>query len=523
VRTRHVKAPERGGDDLFERAMGGLSLLAPALRQLVGRLAPLTAIWLLLLLLGSLVTWLFPSMGDRGAYAAFTLGLSVGAAFFLPRWLAWRVARPLGFLRLARELYALGTSNGSNRRGFARMLWAAVESPKPPPHGWGEGPIDAWAVCAEALGADRAGDFAGADRLVRVLGDLPDGASFSREARTLGLEDLAWRAAERGEWTAVDLRTRIGRGRSRRLLRRLSLAWTQRGPGNVGRLGAVALWLAWLAAPRRLASLAWVQAAVAPPAGARSGGAAGSRSPTVVAAAPVAGTGAAAAPRENVPFGLQLTMLADGAAGREVDAAALVRLVLSWEAQLDDGAAARLRARALELDARSPAAAAEAVRQSVLEAALAAASAATGRLELPEQGALAAELRQRLRDRLFAALDPFLGRFDDAKVPPGVVPPPALAEWRRWLVFRDAVGHLEAVLGPEALETAWRNGVQTAAWNWPCQIYGQAQIDTGWLAVLMFDWVVEVAERVNDDEAVTVNLRNLERARQSAAEAEERG
>jgi hypothetical protein len=422
-----------------------------------------------------------------------TLLAFVILSFQGPAWSSWRIARPLGLSWLARFLFWWNPAAGpSDRRGYARLIAAALGRPMPR-EGKTPDPVGAWSTCAAALSAERLGDVAHADRLVAALAMLPRGADFPRGARVIGIEALCWAAADRGDWDAALNRAELGRGRGVRLLRLLATART------AGRVPPLRLWTAWLMAPSRRRSLALVKAALQaePP---RVTGPSLLRHPLA---------------RREGPFGLHLALLAESASGRPIPPQELARLVREWEARLDALDEARLRARGLELGARDAAAAAASIRRSILDQLEALASNARQPLPRLEGQAIAAELAQRSRDRLFQALEPFLersrGDFKNLGSP--------LQEWEHWLRFREATEAIQTSLGSEGLRTAWHAGLRTTAWNWPCKILNAHDQRGAWASLVMFSWVTQLAEAVGDQEAAAVNRKNVDVARASSKSA----
>jgi hypothetical protein len=460
-----------------------------SLRQLVLLMA-----WLVV---GSAALFWPAVMGYRVAQPASPLSLVelTPLAFVLlffpgPAWASWRIARPLGLPRLSRFLFWWYPLAGrSDRRGYARLVAAALRRPMPRDEK-DKGGAGAWSTCAAALQAERVGDVERAERLVSGLARLPKQASFPRGARMFGIEALCQAAADRKDWEAVRRRAALGRGRAVRLLSLLATART------TGLVSPLRLWSAWLLAPSRRHSVILVRAALRaePP---RVTG------PTLLRE-PLA--------RREGPFGLHMALLAESALGRPVPAQDLGRLVREWETRLGALDEARLRARGLELGARGASAAATSIRRSVLDQLDALAAAAPQPLPPTDGPAIAGELAQRSRDRLYRALEPFLARsrqdFKDLASP--------LREWEDWLRFRDAAEAIESRLGTEGLRTAWQSGLRTTAWNWPCKLLSAHDRHGAWASLVMFSWVAAVGEKLGDAEAASVNRKNVDVARASA-------
>lgn len=414
-----------------------------------------------------------------------------------PRWLVWRVLRPLRLRRTLRAaLWLTPFLRRADVDGLARLVDASLGRPviPPPPdvEGWRlklmprlrPKPLatrvlraDAWSACARAIEAELQGDAARAELLATSF-DAPP-----RLVRRVAFEFLAVRAAERGDWDAVERYARLGRGRGVRLWRLLARA--RRAPGVL----PARLWLAWLLAPERRRSLPYVRATLRPAA------------PHAVAVAPVAiiaGSGAA-------PWTAHLDLLRHASLGTALDGAAVVALLAQWNARLGPEAEAVFRARAIELGVTDGAEMWQRLRAGVvseLELLLAAASVSATALDA--HGTLGEILGRRLRERLFVALQPFLqdeGREADELGTP-------LEEWERWLQMRDATQHLERHGGANALQTAWLTGLRDTAWNRPCRVFNTYGTDAARTCQTMFTWATELGRRLGDDECARVNASN---------------
>jgi hypothetical protein len=472
--------------------------------------------WIWLGALGAAVTertllaWIASHPQHHGALTATLAGLTpllmlvVAPGVLLvvgPRWLAWRVLRPLR-LRLAARVTIWFTPflRRTDVAGFARLLDASLGRPVvPPPRasrlrlviGGKRRPLarpvvraDAWTTCARALEATLQGDRARADLLLAWFDDLPRGARVPRLLRTLAFEELAAGAARRGEWDRVERWTRAGRGRGVRLWRLLARA--RRGPTAA----PARLWLAWLLAPDRRLSLPHVLALTR----ARLG--------EVIPAptAPAAG---------GAPWTRHVDLLCRASLGAPLETRAALGLLHEWEARLGPDAEAAFRARAIELSVTDGAALWGRLRERVtaeLELLLEAAGVSAEALEA--HAALGAALAARLRERLFASLHAFLGAGGTLGTP--------LEEWERWLHMRAAARRLEERAGLGALQTAWHGGLRDTAWNRPCRVFNTYRADAAHACHAMFAWTAALAARLGDEEAARVNASNAAIAAQAA-------
>jgi hypothetical protein len=444
-------APPRGLGETFD----GLSVLA-AFAQGIGVLLALNVL---------------------GTSTAAVLASSWLVLVF-PRWAAWRVCQPLGLRRTGLFLLVWVAAGPVARAGRRRLLEWSLGAGLPVP-GTPAVPADGWTACAAALRAEALGDAAGADALVRGLADLPREARLPGTVMRVGAELLAEAALRRGDMEAVLLRASLGRGRGCRFLRLLARAHL------AADVGARWLWVAWALAPRRRLHKA------------------------LVARAPLRPAPAAAAETRGglSAWRLHLRLMDRAARGERIDRALVLRLAAVWDAPLGAAGLARLRARALELGVIDPESACRAVNAAVLAdlEALAAVAEGAWPLEAVHGDGLPGILVAGAENRLYADLDPWVEPYRNGEKTEVRDP---LEEWRRWLAFKGALDRLQDALGEEAVATSWHAGVRLAAWNWPCRLLDLYQEKAAWACRVMFEWTVALAERVGDEEAVTVNREN---------------
>ena len=448
-------------------------------------------------LIGLTVTQLFAVIflaaplggGGRGALLAALLVLA------FPHWAAWRICQPLGLRAAGLGLLYLVWAPPVSREG-RRQLFAWSLPGKELPNGalrpnirWSTLPKEkvvpatAWTACGAALRAEVEGEAAQADRLVRGLLDLPARPRLPATVARLGLERLAFAALRRRDWPAVMSRASCGRGRGCRFLRLLARARLR------GDVAAPWLWFAWLCAPQRMQTLPFLRETLA----------AGRSRPRPLPA-----------PADPSPWATHVRLLDAGARGARVERADVLALAARWDAPLDPGACARLTARALELGVADPAAAAGAVRAGVLADLESLAAAAEG--SWPEElgddswDGLPGLLYASAEDRLHDELDEWVRAYRNGE-PTSMSEP--LVEWDRWLAFRSVVERLEEAFGGGAVASAWYGGLRLAAWNWPCRVLEAHQAAGAWIAHVMFGWTVAMAERFDDEEAASVNRRNV--------------
>lgn len=407
------------------------------------------------------------------AAAAFRLGV-----IFLPHWLAWRILGPAGLPGPGRlVLWIAPHGPGASGEG-ALDLFSAVYG-----RSWDPRPArtSAWTAVALAAKAEAEGDPERADALLALLAEVEKPVRIPRRVLSYGIEILAWAAARRGDWQGVLRRVEPGRGRGVLLLRLLARA-------RVGEsVSARDLWLAWLVAPGRRKSLPFLRAALEgeprvaseerPPRGDE----------------PLPGL-------ERGAWLLHLHLLANAAEGRVVAARALERLAAAWEESLADAAQARLVARGLELGVRDPGLVVGSLREAVIAELETLAGLVRGSWQPPEEeDGLLAEVHRRRVDRLFDDVERALEGFpEEGGMTRDFASP--LEELERWLLLRGAVERLEAEAGPDALETAWYDGLRIAACNWPVLLGEHHGEDAVWASYVMHLWSAKLALRMDDEE-----------------------
>jgi hypothetical protein len=425
--------------------------------------------------------------GSWGVGTTILIGVVIPAWLFVlfPGWLAFRVAPPRRMRRLAAAACWMSPlARLRDLPSIAAFFDVAADLPCP---GWGELPADAWTALAAAVQADRRRSLTQAARIVDALEHLPAGARFPWLARVHAVETLVLSAVARRDWTAAARYARIGQGRLVRLL-----ALIARGHGGEA-VPASQLWTAWFLAPMRGATYPLVRAAL-----------------RLQAHTPIAVT---ASPSPATVHARHVALLDAAARNEEIHAADVLALALAWQAEIDDAALARLRARALELGVRDGEARALAVRERVLDELALLLARAEG--ELPRAGlqeALAGRARERQIASIKAAFAPIAAiDFDRA----GAALHP-LEAWERWLALRAAWERAERSAGRAALATLWRASVRDGLWSYCCAVSHQHGARAAWAVLVMFDWMADRAEYLGDLVAVLANRENARLALASA-------
>lgn len=408
------------------------------------------------------------------AAAAFRLGV-----IFLPHWLAWRILGPAGLPGLGRlVLWIAPHGPGASGEG-ALDLFSAVYGRR-----WDPRPAlsSAWTAVALAAKAEAEGEPERADAFLVLVNEVEKPVRIPRRVLSYGIEILAWAAARRGDWQGVLRRVEPGRGRGVLLLRLLARA-------RVGEsVSAPALWLAWLLAPARRKYLPFVlgrEPRVAPE----------DRPPKGNEPLPS---------RERGAWLLHLHLLANAAEGRAVAARAIERLAAAWEEPLAEAAQARLVARGLELGARDPVRVTGALREAVLAELEILADLVRGSWHPPDEEGLLAEVHRRRVDRLFDDVERAQEGFpEEGGMSRDLASP--LEELERWILLRGAAERLEAVAGQDALETAWYDGLRTAACNWPVFLVEHHGEKAAWASYVMHLWSTKLALRMDDEEIIELS------------------
>lgn len=421
-------------------------------------------------------------------FAPVIWGGSLAALWLLPEWLAWRVLGPRGWIEVGRGLLLWATAGRPrNERKGAPALFSTVWAAEPPD--LQQEDAGSWTAIALVIEAERRGDWERAGALASWIDHLPSTVLVSRRLRVYGIEHLARSAARGEDWQEVARRTRLGRGRGVRFLRRAAAA----RQGERG--SSAALWRAWLLAPGRRESRAWRDAALA----------ALAALPAEVEA--VCGT---EAPPRGTPWLEHLHLLETAAAGRSLPLDRVARLAGVWQGVLDQRHEAQWMARGLELEARAPAEVCREIRDRVLRELDVLVEAAQG--PWPEDvSELAAELMARRRGLLLQGLKRWTAGFPSR----GGIDRPIglpLEEWTDWVVFHRHVYRL-ASCGHEALQTAWHSGLRLTACNWPVHLQKTHGPRSHWAACVMYAWSGWFAAWVGDDEIQRLSQSNLEIAR----------
>lgn len=420
----------------------------------------------------------------------------------VPPWIAWRLARHLQHPLPARAIFWLTPGvKASCLSGFAQFLAASHgHHPLPdrsaPPSGWRRwvpifpawrwlppADIGPWTPVALALWAERQGDLAAATRYLSALADVFQPQQIPRLVRLYAFETLARRMAKRGDWQTVAQCARLGVGRSYWFFRCLALGHVQDK--------VVVPWLltTWLLAPERVSNFPLLKGALFP-----------KKTPEEV-------------PSDDPVATVHLRLLQAASIGRPIELLSVLRLAHVWQQRLTRETQAQLLSRGMELGARDIHQTVDLLPGQILAELEELAFVAKGMI--PEEitanweewrETLPGDVILRLRDRLFVRLEAATARFfpDD-----GSQPPPLVECLEHWLTVSEAAQRLADLMGEDDLVTAWHGGLCGAAWNGACWVLDAYQDKSRWLCYLMFNRVVALAERCDDERAAEVNRRNV--------------
>ncbi|WP_437588497.1 hypothetical protein [Sorangium sp. So ce1000] len=434
-----------------------------------------------------------------------------------PWFVARRVLVPLGLPRAAYLVARLSNWTWSaDRRGGAALAaaWALCRARKPDaaleawvterierggeragagpaPSSGRAAPLRGAGIAAGAMLAAHRGDVEGARALFDSVGGL-DERACPREARRIAAGWLAAEAASRGDWEAVTGYACVGGGRSLSLLG----AVAARLVGAATAPGALELWLRWLIAPRRRATLPLLRRALAASAGAPR--------PEPEAPEPCAAKVAEGDLWSRaVLLHAALLLRPRG----QVSGDDLRRLGGAWDAALDDERAqAELRERAVSLGASGAQAALGPLARAVEEDLAATLRAArVPRAEWDDLGATIGRTRRRLRDELLSeveiACDALRRRVDERRELP------ALSEWREWISLRAQYEAAALLVGTEFRRLAFpklhADVCHAAVWLF------NARKERS-IANAMFRWLLAEAEALEDSRLAGLQRGNVE-------------
>ncbi|WP_437277377.1 hypothetical protein WME90_40010 [Sorangium sp. So ce375] len=352
-------------------------------------------------------------------------------------------------------------------------------------------PLRGAGIAAGAMLAAHRGDVEGARALFDSVTSLDDRACPS-EARRIAAGWLAAEAASRGDWAAVAGHACVGGGRALSLLGAVAARLLGEEPAP----GALALWLRWLIAPRRRATLPLLRRALAAGAGAPR--------PEPEAPEPCAAKVAEGDLWSRaVLLHAALLLRPRG----QVSGDDLRRLGGAWDAALDDERAqAELRARAASLGASGAQAALGPLARAVEEDLAATLRAArVPRAEWDDLGATIGRTRRRLRDELLSeveiACDALRRRVDERRELP------ALSEWREWTSLRAQYEAAAVLVGTELRRLAFpklhADVCHAAVW-----LFNTRKERA--IANAMFRWLLAEAEALGDSRLAGLQRGNVE-------------
>jgi hypothetical protein len=455
--------------------------------------------------------WLIDIIQVAGSGIFLTVLLRCG-----PPWLAWRICRPLRLFFPGSFFYwfTLGAKKRESERFGTLMRVAQGKMSKHPPaaaSGLKAGlrrlfllkktppPFspDAWTTATQALLSEIGRNSSRADHLLQAFDLCPPGMKTSRVLRRYAFEELAWHAAKRGDWEAVRHRARQGVGRGVRFLKLLAAMHLQH------KVNRTVLLLAWMVSPLRLRSLPLVRPLL------RRRADDGVKMPGP--AQPIPST----CPRRT-----HLDLLYKASRGKPVSMEEVFLLAKRWNAQWTALDKENLLLRGMELRARDVLAMTQTIEETVLEELEELAAAADGAITeeivtgmTDGDDSYAARLGWRIRNRLYDDMNRAQALFQvelfQLKNEQPLSEDEIQEYWENWLCMQATASRLCRILGTDELGTLWYGGLRNMAWNGAARIYNACGKRAAWIAIIMFYWVVTIAQRLGDEQAETVNRNNM--------------
>jgi hypothetical protein len=427
----------------------------------------------------------------------------------IPPWLALCVCRPLGLSLLSR--FFLWFTPWIRRRGledYAMLLKAMRGVPPAPPAPQNDGIrqkikrfflssrdpqpfiVNGRTVVALVLSREIRGDGVRAERLLRTFDLCPPKMPPMGRFHRFAFEELAWHAAKRGDWPAVQRRIRLGGGRGAPLLKLLAQHYMGR------RANPMILWLAFLISPSRRRAFPFVRDAT--------------------------GEGATPTARAEPP-GIQesvrtthFSFLLKAAEGRPISMEEVFRLANRWDGEFTHPKLESMLRRGMELGARDVLGISEKIRESVLDELEEPAIAAEGKIPEEvcdgtkrEEPSLVTKLLFRLKNRLYSDIYHLQDLF---RVGSGETVPEKdlLDRWETWLALHESASRLHELLGTDEFATLWNGGLRDDVWNGASRIFNATGRRTAYISVIMFRWVADVCELLGDRTGMTENLKNMD-------------
>ena len=455
------------------------------------------------LLAGNVGVWAEGAL-DVGVTILIAFVLPVWLCLFFPTWFAWRVLHPLGLHGCVVAGFWFSPWVRRCEISTIRIFLGVLRKlPFPPAAGV---TADAWTALAAAVQADEQKAYARLDAIVEALTHVPSGTRFPGLARQVGVEALARRSATRRDWPAVLRITRLGSGRTVRLLDILARAEVGL-PVLPGRL-----WLAWLLSPMRLSTYGHVRALTL--------AAKKQESVTPPPRGPNPQQTRVEARSVSDPHLRHVRLLGAAARGQTIAMQEILSLAHAWQEALDGASLARLHARALELDVRNGAGAhlAQAMKVTVLRELTDLACVAVGAMD-PQplsqhaSDSLVVDLFRSVENQLYREVNKALAPIDSEKTKTAVHP---LVAWEQWLAVREAVERFEQRAGQDALKVLWYSLIRDRVWRWAYAEWTERGEQSGWAMAMVFDWMADQAEVLGDLPATAINRENARVARLAA-------
>lgn len=448
--------------------------------------------------------------------------LAGGLVVLFPWWIVSRVLVPLGRWRAAWALTQLAAWTWRGDRGGGALVagaWALVQRqarghrPDPKAVSWlvgrrdGLRPLRGGGILGSALLAELRDDREGMLELTEsVLMLSPDARHAG--ARGLAAQWLAAWAAERGDWDEVLAVTRRVRSipAGARLLHLLARARVGKDERPVGRLVMLS---AWLLAPGRRRTWAWVRATWA--AKPDTGSVAGPGSPTETDSETDSETVSEAGvesecdfvrvPRAAVTAHARLSH----ASGRTISATELLQLALAWQEALDSPAVREgLAERAKAIGARRTDPLEIARAQVIDELAELLHRSGISAEALPEPPLVLAMAMTRVESLATAEVEARWTPIERRNDADGALP--AIDEWREFVALARAYEAAVRIRGDVGRRLLFED-TDTAISNLAAALWNDRSERS--IANAMFAWLLPEAEAVHDADAIRRLTRNV--------------
>jgi hypothetical protein len=84
-----------------------------------------------------------------------------------------------------------------------------------------------------------------------------------------------------------------------------------------------------------------------------------------------------------------------------------------------------------------------------------------------------------------------------------------LERWDTWLILHQSASRLQQLIGTDELVTLWYGTVRNSIWNSTTRIFNGTNGRTAFVSMIMYKWLVDVAELLGDEDALKQNRDNV--------------